>query len=85
MPPAYNFLLFFSSSSIISIALILGAPLTVPAGKPDKRVSNIEKLLLNFKVDEKIIGGLIIKVGSKMIDASILSKINKLNIAMKEA
>ena len=44
-----------------------------------------EKLLLNFKVDEKIIGGLIIKVGSKMIDASILSKINKLNIAMKEA
>ncbi len=44
-----------------------------------------EKLLLNYKVDKKIIGGLIIKVGSKMIDTSLASKINKLNIAMKGA
>ena len=42
-----------------------------------------EKLSLNFKIDKKIIGGLIIKVGSKMIDSSLASKINKLNIAMK--
>ena len=42
-----------------------------------------EKLSLNFKVDKKIIGGLIIKVGSKMIDSSLASKINKLKIAMK--
>ena len=33
------------------------------------------KLSLNFKVDKKIIGGLIVKVGSKMIDTS-LSKQN---------
>ena len=44
-----------------------------------------EKLSLNFKVDKKIIGGLIIKVGSKMIDSSIASKLNKLKIAMKGA
>ena len=44
-----------------------------------------EKLSLNFKVDKKIIGGLIIKVGSKMIDSSLASKINKLKIAMKGA
>ena len=43
-----------------------------------------EKLLLNFNVDKKIIGGLIVKVGSKMIDSSLKSKFNKLNIAMKE-
>ena len=42
-----------------------------------------EKLSLNFKVDKKIIGGLIVKVGSKMIDASLANKINKLKIAMK--
>ena len=42
-----------------------------------------EKLSLNFFVDKKIIGGLIIKVGSKMIDSSLASKINKLKIAMK--
>ena len=44
-----------------------------------------KKLSLNFKVDKKIIGGLIIKVGSKMIDSSLASKINKLKIAMKGA
>ena len=44
-----------------------------------------DKLSLNFKVDKKIIGGLIIKVGSKMIDTSLANKINKLKIAMKGA
>ena len=44
-----------------------------------------EKLSLNFKIDNKIIGGLIVKVGSKMIDSSLNSKINKLTIAMKGA
>ena len=44
-----------------------------------------EKLSLNFKINNKIIGGLIVKVGSKMIDSSLNSKINKLTIAMKGA
>ena len=44
-----------------------------------------EKLSLNYKIDHKIIGGLIVKVGSKMIDSSLNSKINKLTIAMKGA
>jgi len=44
-----------------------------------------DKLSLNFGVDKNIIGGLIVKVGSKMIDTSIANKINKLRIAMKGA
>ena len=44
-----------------------------------------QKLSLNFDVDKDIIGGLIVKVGSKMIDTSIVNKINKLKIAMKGA
>ena len=44
-----------------------------------------EKLSLNFSVDRKIIGGLIVKVGSKMIDSSLATKINKLKITMREA
>ena len=44
-----------------------------------------DKLSLNFKEDKKIIGGLIVKVGSKMIDTSLANKINKLKIAMKGA
>ena len=42
-----------------------------------------KKLSLNFNVDKKIIGGLIVKVGSKMVDSSLATKINKLKIAMK--
>ena len=34
-------------------------------------------------VDESIIGGLIVKVGSKMIDTSIASKLNALQNTMK--
>ena len=39
---------------------------------------------LNVTVDEGLIGGLIVKVGSKMIDTSIRSKLNSLQNAMKE-
>ncbi len=39
---------------------------------------------INMSVDESIIGGLIVKVGSKMIDTSIASKLSNLQNAMKE-
>ncbi|WP_434290646.1 F0F1 ATP synthase subunit delta [Celeribacter sp. SCSIO 80788] len=39
---------------------------------------------INATVDEAIIGGLVVKVGSKMIDTSIASKLNSLQNVMKE-
>ena len=39
---------------------------------------------INATVDESLIGGLIVKVGSKMIDTSIRSKLAQLQNAMKE-
>ncbi|MEL6618530.1 MAG: F0F1 ATP synthase subunit delta [Pseudomonadota bacterium] len=39
---------------------------------------------INASVDESLIGGLIVKVGSKMIDTSIRSKLASLQNAMKE-
>ena len=39
---------------------------------------------INAIVDETLIGGLVVKVGSKMIDTSIRSKLNSLQNAMKE-
>lgn len=39
---------------------------------------------LNVSVDETLIGGLIVKVGSKMIDTSIRSKLAALQNSMKE-
>ena len=39
---------------------------------------------INATVDETLIGGLVVKVGSKMIDTSIRSKLNSLQNSMKE-
>ncbi|MGG7645979.1 F0F1 ATP synthase subunit delta [Rhodovulum sp. YNF3179] len=39
---------------------------------------------INATVDESLIGGLVVKVGSRMIDSSIASKLSKLQNAMKE-
>lgn len=39
---------------------------------------------LSSNVDPALIGGLVVKVGSRMIDTSLRSKLNSLKIAMKE-
>jgi F-type H+-transporting ATPase subunit delta len=39
---------------------------------------------INATVDESLIGGLVVKVGSKMIDTSIRAQLNSLQNAMKE-
>ncbi len=43
-----------------------------------------KKVQLNVAVDQSLIGGLIVKVGSKMIDTSIRSRLAALQNAMKE-
>lgn len=43
-----------------------------------------KKVKLNTRVDETLIGGMIVKLGSKMIDSSIRSKLASLQNAMKE-
>lgn len=41
-------------------------------------------VVVNVSVDDSLIGGLIVKVGSKMIDSSIKSQLSNLKNAMKE-
>jgi len=48
------------------------------------RVRFGRNIKLNTSVDEDLIGGLIVKVGSKMIDTSIRAKLARLQNAMKE-
>ena len=43
-----------------------------------------KQVVLNTAVDESLIGGLVVKVGSKMVDTSIRSKLNSLQNVMKE-
>ncbi len=42
-------------------------------------------VIINATVDESLIGGLVVKVGSKMIDTSVRAKLNALQNTMKEA
>ena len=45
--------------------------------------TGINKIILSTSVDESLIGGLIVKIGSKMIDNSLKTKLNRLEIAMR--
>ncbi len=43
-----------------------------------------KKVILIEKVDPSLIGGLIVKMGSKMVDSSVRTKLNSIKLAMKE-
>lgn len=43
-----------------------------------------KEVQMNLRVDPSILGGLIVKMGSRMIDDSLRSKLNRLKFAMKE-
>ena len=47
-------------------------------------VGKDKSIVINTTIDESLIGGLIVKVGSRMIDTSIRSKLANLQNAMKE-
>jgi F-type H+-transporting ATPase subunit delta len=50
-----------------------------------KSVTGGKDIDLDVKVEPAIIGGLIVKLGSRMIDSSLRTKLNAIKFAMKEA
>jgi F-type H+-transporting ATPase subunit delta len=40
---------------------------------------------VKVKIDPSIIGGLVVKLGSRMVDSSLRTKLNAIKLAMKEA
>ena len=50
-----------------------------------KSVTGGKDIDLDMNVDPAIIGGLIVKVGSRMVDSSLRTKLNAIKFAMKEA
>jgi F-type H+-transporting ATPase subunit delta len=50
-----------------------------------KSVTGGKDIDLDIKIEPAIIGGLIVKVGSRMIDSSLRTKLNAIKFAMKEA
>jgi F-type H+-transporting ATPase subunit delta len=49
-----------------------------------KTASGGRDIQLEVKVDPSIIGGLIVKLGSRMVDGSLRTKLNAIRLAMKE-
>jgi len=71
----------------VAADVVSAKPLTKT--QADKLAKSLKERLgktvtINATVDETLIGGLIVKVGSKMIDTSIRSKLNSLQNVMKE-
>ena len=50
-----------------------------------KSITGEQAVALNVKVDPAIIGGLVVKLGSRMVDSSLRTKLNAIKHAMKEA
>jgi F-type H+-transporting ATPase subunit delta len=70
------------------------ADVTVAEALSDKNLDALKSALkavtgkdvaLNVKLDPSIIGGLVLKLGSRMIDSSLRTKLNSIKHAMKEA
>jgi F-type H+-transporting ATPase subunit delta len=70
------------------------AEVVVAEALPDKHLEALKTALagvagknvkLDVKIDPSILGGLKVKLGSRMIDASLRTKLNSIRIAMKEA
>ncbi|MFZ5615894.1 MAG: F0F1 ATP synthase subunit delta [Pseudomonadota bacterium] len=72
----------------VSAEAIAAAPLSDDQTK--RLRGEIERIVgkavnLSVKVDQDLLGGMIVKVGSKMIDSSLKTKLNRLKSVMKEA
>ena len=70
------------------------ADVTVAEALSDKNLDALKTALkavtgkdvaLNVKIDPSIIGGLVVKLGSRMVDSSLRTKLNSIKYAMKEA
>ncbi len=47
------------------------------------KIAGSDKLSLSMRVDPALIGGLVVRIGSRMIDTSVRTKLNRLETAMK--
>jgi F-type H+-transporting ATPase subunit delta len=56
----------------------------VTALKQALRAALGKKVMLEERVDPSLLGGLVVKVGSRMIDSSLRTRLNSLKVAMKE-
>ncbi|HET9902734.1 MAG TPA: F0F1 ATP synthase subunit delta [Xanthobacteraceae bacterium] len=72
-------------SARVTVAEPLNEARTAELKDALKAVSGGKEIALDVSVDPSIIGGLIVKLGSRMVDTSLRTKLNAIKFAMKEA
>ena len=70
------------SAEVIS-AVALDDNRKVVVEKTVARLAGSDKVSLSMRVDPSLIGGLVVRIGSRMIDTSIKTKLSRLESAMK--
>ncbi|MFC0284414.1 F0F1 ATP synthase subunit delta [Camelimonas abortus] len=72
---------------------VVRADVTLASQPSDQVIADLKQALrdvaggdvdLHVKIDPSIIGGIIVRLGSRMLDASLRSKLNSIRLAMKE-
>jgi F-type H+-transporting ATPase subunit delta len=75
-------------AGVVSAEVTVAEPLSDKNRKAVSEALNAvtgKKVSFKEKVDPAIIGGIIVKMGSRMVDSSVRTKLNSLKVAMKEA
>ena len=71
----------------------IGATVTAAAKLTESQITALrqalkaalgKEVMLDEQVDAGLLGGLVVKVGSRMVDTSLRTKLNSLKVAMKE-
>ena len=73
---------------------IVRAQVTLAEQPSDRVLEDIKSALrevaksevdVNVKIDPSLIGGLVVKIGSRMVDSSLRTKLNSIRLAMRDA
>jgi F-type H+-transporting ATPase subunit delta len=71
-----------TSASVIAATKLTEAQVT--ALKQALKAALGKEVMLEERVDPALLGGLVVKVGSRMVDSSLRTRLNSLKVAMKE-
>ncbi|MHB2168482.1 F0F1 ATP synthase subunit delta [Alsobacter sp. R-9] len=86
MVRAYGALVDKSHGVVRAQVTVADAPSDAVMGEIRKALKDVagDNVAIDVKVDPAIIGGIVVKLGSKMVDASLRTKLNGIRTAMKE-
>jgi F-type H+-transporting ATPase subunit delta len=86
MVQAYKKLADAAKGLVRAEVTVAEAPSEALQAEIKKALSDVagKDVVVDLKVDPAIVGGIVVKIGSRMVDSSLRAKLNGIKIAMKE-